>query len=298
MILKIENVIKQFESVTALNKVNFSIKRGRIFGLLGPNGAGKTTLIRIITQITKPDEGEIIFDDSKLELSHISNIGYLPEERGLYPNMKIREQLVYLASLKGIPIKTIKQNMLELFKKFDIENWLDKKPSELSKGMQQKVQFILTILHKPKLIILDEPFTGLDPINTNLMKKEIREMSNRGVSIIFSTHRMEQVEEICEDIVLINKGKVLLTGNVDEIKYKFKKNHFLIKYKGEIPQNLLDELNIISHKNNEIVVKNEFQKNNNLLSQLLPHIEIITFKEVLPTLNEIFIDQVKGVSDE
>ncbi len=298
MILKIENVIKQFESVTALNKVNFSIKRGRIFGLLGPNGAGKTTLIRIITQITKPDEGEIIFDDSKLELSHISNIGYLPEERGLYPNMKIREQLVYLASLKGIPTKTIKQNMLELFKKFDIENWLDKKPSELSKGMQQKVQFILTILHKPKLIILDEPFTGLDPINTNLMKKEIREMSNRGVSIIFSTHRMEQVEEICEDIVLINKGKVLLTGNVDEIKYKFKKNHFLIKYKGEIPQNILDELNIISQKNNEIVVKNEFQKNNNLLSQLLPHIEIITFKEVLPTLNEIFIDQVKGVSDE
>lgn len=298
MILKIENVIKQFESVTALNKVNFSIKRGRIFGLLGPNGAGKTTLIRIITQITKPDEGEIIFDDSKLELSHISNIGYLPEERGLYPNMKIREQLVYLASLKGIPTKTIKQNMLELFKKFDIENWLDKKPSELSKGMQQKVQFILTILHKPKLIILDEPFTGLDPINTNLMKKEIREMSNRGVSIIFSTHRMEQVEEICEDIVLINKGKVLLTGNVDEIKYKFKKNHFLIKYKGEIPQNILDELSIISHKNNEIVVKNESQKNNTLLSQLLPHIEIITFKEVLPTLNEIFIDQVKGVSDE
>ncbi len=298
MILRIENVIKQFESVTALNKVNFSIKKGRIFGLLGPNGAGKTTLIRIITQITKPDEGEIIFDNDKLELSHISDIGYLPEERGLYPNMKIGEQLIYLASLKGIPQKIIKQNMMELFRKFDIENWLNKKPSELSKGMQQKIQFILTILHKPKLIILDEPFTGLDPINTNLMKKEIREMSAKGISIIFSTHRMEQVEEICEDIVLINKGEVLLTGNVNEIKTKFKKNHFLIRYKGKIPDEVLQKLDIISHNHNEIIVKNDSQTNNDLLAILLPHIEIITFKEVLPTLNEIFIDQVKGATDE
>ena len=298
MILKIENVVKQFESVTALNKVNFSIKKGSIFGLLGPNGAGKTTLIRIITQITQPDEGEIIFDENKLELSHIRDIGYLPEERGLYPNMKVEEQLIYLASLKGIPIKIIKKNIKDLFKKFGIEDWLSKKPSELSKGMQQKVQFILTILHEPKLIILDEPFTGLDPINTNLMKNEIRQMSKKGVSIIFSTHRMEQVEEICEDIVLINKGQVLLTGNVNEIKNKFKKNLFLIKYRGDIPQNVLDKLEIIKHENGEIIVKDDLNANNDLLNILLPHIEIETFNEVLPTLNEIFIDQVKGASDE
>jgi ABC-2 type transport system ATP-binding protein len=298
MILEIENVVKQFESVTALNNVNFSIEKGRIFGLLGPNGAGKTTLIRIITQIFKPDKGQILFNGNKIDISNIKDIGYLPEERGLYPNMKVGEQLVYLASLKGIPQKVIKQNMMELFMKFGIENWLDKKPSELSKGMQQKIQFILTILHKPKLIILDEPFTGLDPINTNLIKKEIREMSEKGITIIFSTHRMEQVEEICEDIVLINKGQVLLAGKVEEVKHKFKNNHFLVKYKGEIPKNILESFEVILHKNNKIIVKDDSPKNNDLLSKLLPYIEITTFKEVLPTLNEIFINQVKGVSDE
>ena len=241
-ILSIDSVSKHYGNFTALNKVSVNIREGSIFGLLGPNGAGKTTLIRVINQITYPDSGKVLFNNSPLELKHIRDIGYLPEERGLYPKMKIGEQAVYLAQLKGLDSSTAKSELNKWFEKFQINDWWDKKVTELSKGMAQKIQFIVTVLHKPKLLIFDEPFSGFDPINANLIKDEILQLRENGATIIFSTHRMDSVEELCEDIALINKSNKILDGKLDDIKRRFKSNTFEVGVDSTNPDILNKEL--------------------------------------------------------
>ena len=244
-ILTIDSVSKHYGNFTALNDVSINIPEGSIFGLLGPNGAGKTTLIRIINQITQPDSGKVFFNNSELKPSHIKNIGYLPEERGLYPKMKIGEQAIYLAQLKGLDRSVAKSELNRWFEKFEISDWWDKKVTELSKGMAQKVQFIVTVLHKPKLLIFDEPFSGFDPINANLIKDEILELRKQGATVIFSTHRMESVEELCEDIALINKSNKILDGKLDNIKAKFKSNTFEIAVNTSNVDHLKNQLNTL-----------------------------------------------------
>ena len=241
-LLSIDSVSKHYGDFTALNNVSINVKEGSIFGLLGPNGAGKTTLIRIINQITRPDEGKILFNNEPLNINHIRDIGYLPEERGLYPKMNIGDQAVYLAQLKGLQRDAAKSELRKWFDKFGIEDWWNRKVTELSKGMAQKVQFIVTVLHKPKLLIFDEPFSGFDPINANIIKDEILDLRNKGATIIFSTHRMESVEELCEDIALINKSNKILDGNLDEIKTKFKSNIYEVGVSAKNPDSLYKEL--------------------------------------------------------
>ena len=294
-ILQIKEVSKRYRNVVAVDRVQFDIPQGSIFGLLGPNGAGKTSLIRMITTITRPDEGEILFQGERLNDDHPNQIGYLPEERGLYRKMKVGEQLMYLAQLKGLSNAEAKARITDLLTRFEILDWWNKKVEELSKGMQQKIQFISTIVHRPKLIILDEPFTGLDPINTNLIKAEIRELHKNGTTIIFSTHRMEQVEEICERIVLINHGRNMLEGEVRSIKDNYKEGVFRIAFEGNLPNDLQGHFEVIRDTENELFVKIEEGINaNGLLSELLGRGFIIkSFHEVLPTLNDIFIQTVE-----
>lgn len=273
------------------------MKAGSIFGLLGPNGAGKTSLIRIITTITAADSGKIFLNDHPLNHLHPNEIGYMPEERGLYKKMKVGEQLLYLAQLKGLSSKDAKIKLRNWLEKFEILSWWDKKIGDLSKGMSQKVQFIATVVHDPSLIILDEPFSGLDPINANLIKDEIYQLKEKGASILFSTHRMEQVEEICEDIVLINKGKILLYGGVDKIKNDFKEHLFSVKYNGNLPESISDHnYLIVSKTSNEIVFKAGVdQTSNDLLRNLInSHVNIVSFNEIMPSLNEIFIKIVES----
>ncbi|MEM9918735.1 MAG: ABC transporter ATP-binding protein [Bacteroidota bacterium] len=295
-ILQFDNVVKTYGDHTAVDHVSFEIPKGCIFGMLGPNGAGKTSLIRIITTITRADEGQVLLDGVPLNGEHPSKIGYMPEERGLYKKMKVGEHLLYLAQLKGLSKKEAKNEIKYWFDKFDIKDWWDKKIEELSKGMQQKIQFIATVIHKPKLLILDEPFSGLDPINTNLIKDEIDELNRKGCSIIFSTHRMEQVEEICEYIVLISNGKNILQGKVIDIKNQFKDNLFRIEFEGSIPDDVQQALQIEESSENSITVKMaEGQDSNQILQRLLQAgVQIHSFNEILPTLNEIFIRQVEG----
>ncbi len=304
-ILRLENVIKTYENHTAVNNVSFDVPKGSVFGLLGPNGAGKTSLIRIITTITGADSGAVYLDGEKLNSNHPSQIGYMPEERGLYKKMKVGDHLMYLAQLKGLSKKEAKEQINHWFDKFSITDWWDKKVEELSKGMQQKIQFIATVIHRPKLLILDEPFSGLDPINTNLIKSEIDEMNQNGTSIIFSTHRMEQVEEVCEHIVLINQGQKILEGKVADVKNQFKDNLYKIKYTGALPDNLHltdaadDSYKIIGQGKKSITVQvTEESASNKLLNYLISKgVHIQSFNEILPTLNEIFIKQV-GESEE
>ncbi len=299
-ILKLENVVKRYENHTAVDHVSFEVPKGSIFGLLGPNGAGKTSLIRIITTITGADEGTVFLDGQRINSDSPSHIGYMPEERGLYKKMKVGEHLMYLAQLKGLSKSKAKEQIDYWFEKFDITDWWDKKVEELSKGMQQKIQFIATVIHQPKLLILDEPFSGLDPINTNLIKAEIDEMHRNGTSIIFSTHRMEQVEEVCEHIVLINNGKKVLEGQVDQIKDQFKDNLFKITYAGRLPSDMDtmaaadDSFKIVDRKEGELTVQvAAADASNNLLNHLMRNgVHIHSFNEILPTLNEIFIKQV------
>lgn len=301
-ILKLENVVKTYQKNTAVDNVSFEVPTGGMFGLLGPNGAGKTSLIRIITTITGADSGAVYLNGEKLNHNHPGQIGYMPEERGLYKKMKVGEQIMYLAQLKGLSFKAAKEQIDFWFQRFEIEDWWNKKVEELSKGMQQKVQFIATVVHQPKLLILDEPFSGLDPINTNLIKDEIRRMNNEGVSIIFSTHRMEQVEEICEHIVLIDNGKNILEGNVSDVKQDFKENLFRIEYEGDLPSDLKavddanDNFDIISDENNVLTVKvSNDQVSNEVLNHLLKNgVFIHGFNEILPSLNEIFIKRVSA----
>jgi len=304
-ILTINSVSKHYGNFTALNDVSINIPEGSIFGLLGPNGAGKTTLIRIINQITQPDSGKVFFNNSELKPSHIKNIGYLPEERGLYPKMKIGEQAIYLAQLKGLDRSVAKSELNKWFEKFEISDWWDKKVTELSKGMAQKVQFIVTVLHKPKLLIFDEPFSGFDPINANLIKDEILELRKQGATVIFSTHRMESVEELCEDIALINKSNKILDGKLDNIKAKFKSNTFEIAVNTSNIDHLKNQLNTLYNTSTptfktlgdnlrlNINLKPN-QKSNELLKLLNNNGEVIHFKEVIPSASEIFINSVKN----
>lgn len=295
-VLSLRNVAKAYHSHIAVNDVSFDVKAGTIFGLLGPNGAGKTSLIRIITTITGADSGQVLLNGEPLNHLHPNEIGYMPEERGLYKKMKVGEQLLYLAQLKGLTEKEAKIKLKTWMVKFDIMNWWDKKVGDLSKGMSQKIQFIATVIHDPKLLILDEPFSGLDPINANLIKDEIYQLKEKGTSILFSTHRMEQVEEICEDIVLINQGKILLYGNVNTIKNDFKEHLFSIKYEGDLPT-VTDHLgfSVLEKRPNEVTIKvTEGVSSNQILKTLIDtNISILGFNEILPSLNEIFIKKVE-----
>ena len=292
-ILSLNNVVKQYDKHTAVDRISFDVDKQKIFGLLGPNGAGKTSLIRIITTITGADSGEIYIDGEKLNSMHPHQIGYMPEERGLYKKMKVGEQLMYLAQLKGLETAEAKKKILYWLKKFEITDWWNKKIEELSKGMQQKIQFIATVVHEPKLIILDEPFSGLDPLNTNLIKTEIRKLKESGTSVIFSTHRMEQVEEICEDIVLINNGKIILEGNVLEIKHKYKENKYRIVFEGEMPD--FYNYTIVNKDDNSVIIQlRAGEEGNDLLRYAVQSgSHIVSFNEILPSLNDIFIKQVE-----
>ncbi len=295
-VLSLQNVVKTYANHRAVNDVSFDVKKGTIFGLLGPNGAGKTSLIRIITTITAADSGQVYLNGQPLNRLHPNDIGYMPEERGLYKKMKVGEQLLYLAQLKGLSSKDAKVKLRHWLEKFEILNWWDKKISDLSKGMSQKVQFIATVVHDPSLIILDEPFSGLDPINANLIKDEIFQLKEKGASILFSTHRMEQVEEICEDIVLINHGKILLYGGVANIKNEFKEHKFSVKYEGSLPESLnFGGYEIVSNQANELIFKGlSGQTSIQLLKNLLDsNVNIMSFNEILPSLNEIFIKKVE-----
>jgi ABC-2 type transport system ATP-binding protein len=293
-ILAVHDVVKQYQKHTAVDHVTFEMPRGSILGLLGPNGAGKTSLIRIITTITQADSGTILFDGEPLNAYHPEQIGYLPEERGLYKKMKVGEQLVYLAQLKGLSRNDAKREIEAWLERFEMVDWWEKKIEELSKGMQQKVQFVSTIVHKPKLIILDEPFTGLDPINTNLIKQEIRKLNEQGTSVIFSTHRMEQVEEICKHIVLINQGKNMLEGQVHQIKELYKDHLFRFSYEGDLDEALLQRADVRSTENSSLVVKlGGTQEANRFMKEMMDSGLIIKkFEEILPTLNDIFIKKV------
>ncbi len=299
-ILELNKVVKTYENHVAVDGVSFAVPEGSIFGLLGPNGAGKTSLIRIITTITRADSGTVLLGGETLNGNHPSQIGYMPEERGLYKKMKVGDHLIYLARLKGLSKKVANQEINYWFEKFGIEDWWNKKVEELSKGMQQKIQFISTVVHKPSLLILDEPFSGLDPINTNLIKDEIYELNQKGTSIIFSTHRMEQVEEVCEEIVLINKGKNILGGLVKDVKNRFKENLFQVKFEGELPADMESRFKIASKSDRDLTIQiGEGEDSNEILQYLVRNnLHIISFEEILPTLNEIFIKQVNGVTAE
>lgn len=300
-LLQATGVVKKFANHLALDNVDIHIPKNEIFGLLGPNGAGKTTFIRIINHITMPDQGEILFNGNTLRSSDIYKIGYLPEERGLYKKMKVGEQALYLARLKGLSKNDAYQRLKYWFEKFEIGAWWDKKVEELSKGMQQKVQFIVTVLHEPELLIFDEPFSGFDPINANLLKREILNLKEKGSTIIFSTHNMSSVEELCDNICLINKSKTILKGHVDEIKQDFKNNQVLIDFIGD--EDLFrDRLNgsykieSIEKKHSRCLAKvqmNNETETNHLISSLLPDFKILGFNEILPSMDEVFIKAVE-----
>ncbi|MCC6279800.1 MAG: ATP-binding cassette domain-containing protein, partial [Saprospiraceae bacterium] len=255
MILSIQDVVKSYGNYQAVNHVSFDVPKGSVFGLLGPNGAGKTSLIRMITTITGPDSGAIYLEGEKLNDRSPEKIGYMPEERGLYKKMKVGEHLMYLAQLKGLSKQQAKTAIDHWLTKFDIKDWYPKKIEDLSKGMQQKIQFIATIVHQPRLLILDEPFTGLDPINTNLIKEEIRELNESGISIIFSTHRMEQVEEMCDFIVLINRGKNVLQGEVQSIKNEYKQNLFRVETDGALPEDLATRFQVVEQSKKAVTIQ-------------------------------------------
>ncbi|MBW0176419.1 ATP-binding cassette domain-containing protein [Sediminibacterium sp.] len=296
-ILELQALRKYYATQKAVDDISFSIEKGSIFGLLGPNGAGKTTLLRMITGIFYPDMGEIMLDGKKFDpINDIQLIGYMPEERGLYKKMKIGEQALYLAQLKGLSKTEAMEKIRFWFKKLEMETWWNKKVEDLSKGMSQKLQFVTTVLHEPKLIILDEPFSGLDPLNANLIKDEIFGLAKRGSTIIFSTHRMEQVEEICDHIILMNLGKKVLDGSVSGIKQSFKENKFSIKIQGENINVGSQAFSILEDKGNGYVLKiNEGFKSNDILMHFLQQgVTVEAFNEILPSLNEIFIRLVEG----
>jgi ABC-2 type transport system ATP-binding protein len=296
-ILEVQNLKKYFSSQKAVDDISFTINQGSIFGLLGPNGAGKTTLIRMITGIFYPDSGNILLKGKKFDpTADVINIGYMPEERGLYKKMKVGEQAMYLAQLKGMSKQDAFAKVKEWFEKFEMESWWNKKVEDLSKGMGQKLQFVTTVLHEPKLVILDEPFSGLDPVNSNLIKDEIFNLAKKGTTIIFSTHRMEQVEEICDHIVLLNKGQKILDGSVKQIKQQFKQHIFNTEV-DQLPATLEHpSFSIVKQEGNNLTLKiNEgYQSNDILLHFINQRSVIVAYHEILPSLNEIFIRLVEG----
>ncbi len=301
-ILEVQNVVKQYGDYTALNNVSLQVPKGSIYGLLGPNGAGKTTLIRIINQITMPDSGVVLLDGEKLNPEHVQYIGYMPEERGLYKTMKVGEQCLYLAQLKGMSEADAKKQLKYWFEKFEIEGWWDKKIQELSKGMAQKIQFIVTVLHQPKLLILDEPFSGFDPVNANLIKDEIIELNKKGTSVIFSTHRMESVEEMCDYIALIHKSNKLIEGKLDDVKRQHRSNIYQV---GILTNNIeglmvsltqkftIGQTNFKSLNDDlKLEVHLENHTSNELISILTQFGQVTHFMEKIPTVNDIFIQTV------
>jgi len=309
-ILRVENIEKQYASHKALDNISISTKQGEIFGLLGPNGAGKTTLIRIINQITAPDSGKVLLNGNEITREDIAKIGYLPEERGLYKKMKVGEQALYFARLKGMSKSEAKSKLDFWFKKFDITSWTNKKVEELSKGMAQKIQFITTVLHEPKLLILDEPFSGFDPINTEIIKNEILKLKENGTSIMLSTHNMSSVEEICDSIALINKSKLVLSGSLQSVKDKYKSNTYAIQFKGlmmAFANELWTNFNLVDkkHLDDDTAIAYVQLKNDNTLNDLLktvmPVVQIQSVNEVIPSMNDIFIqaiNQQKGITNE
>jgi ABC-2 type transport system ATP-binding protein len=297
--LETNDVVKQYANHLALNKVSIQVPQGKVFGLLGPNGAGKTTLIRIINRITAPDSGSVLFNGRPSMQEDIFKIGYLPEERGLYKKMKVGEQALYLAQLKGLDYFEAKKRLTHWFEKFEIMPWWNKKVEELSKGMQQKVQFVITVIHNPELLIFDEPFSGFDPVNADLLKKEILELKDAGHTIIFSTHNMSSVEEICDEIALIDHAQVVLSGHVTEVRERFRTNTFKIKLKGTALLSSADQYSILSQKQGQNSLEVLLRKSNDvssaeLLMSILKQNEIIAFTEELPSMNEIFINTVAG----
>lgn len=297
--LKIE---KRFSNHLALDDLSISVPEGSIYGLLGPNGAGKTTLIRIINQITAPDKGDLYFYDRKFRADDVFQIGYLPEERGLYKKMKVGEQAVYLSRLKGVSKQDAIKRLKYWFERFEMQAWWNKKVEELSKGMQQKVQFITTIIHQPPLLIFDEPFSGFDPINTSLLKKEIMNLKNQGVTIIFSTHDMGSVEELCDRITLINKSKSILEGDIKEIRKTYKSNTYEIGLKGDVNKIsafLSDNFDLAELKkvDDHFLARITLEKSiddNKLLNTIIPHFQVVSYNEVIPGMNEIFIRVVQN----
>ena len=301
-ILEVKNVVKQYGDYTALNSVSLQVPKGSIYGLLGPNGAGKTSLIRIINQITMPDSGEIILDGEKLAPHHVQHIGYMPEERGLYKTMKVGEQCLYLAQLKGLSKTEAQKQLKYWFEKFEIEGWWNKKIQELSKGMAQKVQFVVTVLHQPKLLIFDEPFSGFDPVNANLIKDEILELKKKGSTIIFSTHRMESVEELCDDIALIHKSNKLIEGKLEDVKRQYRKNTFQVGIMTNNVEGLMYDLTQkftvgqtdFKSLNDDLKLEIDLGTgtSNELLSILTSRGQVTHFAENIPSVNDIFIQTV------
>ena len=301
--LSIRNIVKQYAGHRALDDVSLEVESGKIFGLLGPNGAGKTSLIRIINQITAPDSGEVYFKDERLNQSHIERIGYLPEERGLYKKMEIGEQMIYLARLKGLTRDEATKRLKVWFEKLEMETWWKKKIEELSKGMQQKAQFVATVLHEPDLIILDEPFSGFDPVNAELIKDEILELNRKGATILFSTHRMESVEELCDSIALIHKSHKILDGRVKAIRNSYKNETYMVEYTGDTlvfdgsqPFDIISEA---TGEDSSNTIKLKLINNNtanDVLQYLLPKTRINMLQEVIPSMNEIFIEKVNLIT--
>jgi ABC-2 type transport system ATP-binding protein len=299
--LECKNIVKQYTGHKALDDVSISVPKGCIYGLLGPNGAGKTSLIRIINQITKPDSGKVLFTGEPLGQKHIKHVGYLPEERGLYKKMKVGEQAVYFARLRGMSKAEAEKRLLQWFKKFEIDTWWNKKVEELSKGMQQKIQFIVTIVHEPALLIFDEPFSGFDPINVDLLKKEILHLKEKGTTIIFSTHNMSSVEELCDYICLINNGKNILSGEIHEVRNQFKSSLMelcidspLDNLSAILPEGVV----VLQQKQNNIFTQIDLQApaevtTNNIIQAVAPHTRIISFSESLPSMHDIFVQEVK-----
>ncbi len=300
--LSIQNIVKEYAKHRALDNVSLEIKQGQIFGLLGPNGAGKTSLIRIINQITAPDSGQILFDGEKLNTGHVGKIGYLPEERGLYKKMEIGEQVLYLAQLKGLNKTDAIKRIKYWFEKMSMQDWWNKKVEDLSKGMQQKVQFVATVIHQPELIILDEPFSGFDPLNADIIKKEILELNKQGATIIFSTHRMDTVEELCDHIALINKSQKILDGSVKDIKNAYRNNTFKVHLDGDLENFSPDTFSILDNKQNadnfvELTIRiKEGFKSNDVLKELIPLTNIYHLSEVVPSINDIFIEKVSHLN--
>jgi ABC-2 type transport system ATP-binding protein len=297
-LLEVKNVVKQFAGHRALDGVSLEVPENSVYGLLGPNGAGKTTLIRIINCITAPDSGEVLLNGKRMTAEDVRHIGYLPEERGLYKKMKIGEQALYLAQLRGMSKKDAQKALKYWFEKFEIQTWWDKKVEELSKGMAQKVQFITTILHDPKLLIFDEPFSGFDPVNADLLKREILELRDKGATIIFSTHNMGTVEDLCENISLVDKSKIVLQGNVADIRASHATETYLLKTRKEVA---VSGFNLLEQKNQNGIFeyrikKNAGDTNNSLLEKLMAQTEILSFEEILPSMNDIFIKTVSGSS--
>ncbi|MBA9077001.1 ABC transporter ATP-binding protein [Rufibacter quisquiliarum] len=294
--LQIQGVSKRYEAHQALNQVSFDVPKGSIFGLLGPNGAGKTSLIRIITQITGPDEGQVLFEGQPLQPDHVKQIGYLPEERGLYKKMKVGEQLLYLARLRGLTKEEATVKIKAWADRLDLKTWLNKNVEDLSKGMQQKVQFISCVLHEPKLLILDEPFSGFDPVNANIIKDEILKLREQGCTIIFSTHRMESVEQLCDDIVLINRSQIVLSGSVKEVRARFRAQTYHVEGLGKLLITSPDfKVLQQTQQGNEFKAEIQLENNtgpNDLLRYLIERVEVHLLQEKVPSIHDIFVQTV------